>query len=181
MGCRETSFPGPRGTPGLALLQLPPPCQSPTDWRMGREVGSMEETPSEGRTSTGRGQHHSWGPACRASGLAGPCRMPRAPSPGTYPVAPGPPRLLVLPWPRSLSITFSFCFPSVSIFSTVVSDPKPASLRSFPGIIQHDLPRPTGLLSRVQRKRQHNPLGPPSFRHFRKQGISGGTGVRTEV
>lgn len=62
------------------------------------------------------------------------------PSPGTSPAPRGSAPLSVPPGPRSLRFTFSVCFRSVSPFFIAVSDSKPASLRSFPGIFSAGCP-----------------------------------------
>lgn len=72
--------------------------------------------------------------------------------------------------PRSLSLTFSLGFGRVSMLSSDASDANLDSLRSFPGIIQNELLRPTGFLNRVQRergKKKRTASQPGLFHHFR--------------
>lgn len=106
-----------------------------------------------------------WHPLCRAPRRAPEVPGPRArqglpvrhPTPLPYPAP------LSAPGPSALGGTFSFCFRGVSTFSMAVSESKSASLRSFPGIVQHEQFRPTGQVHRVERKRQYYPVRGPTF------------------
>lgn len=78
--------------------------------------------------------------------------------------------------------TFSFRFRGISTFAMAVSDSKSASLRSFPGITQDKQNRPTAFVYRVERKKMPSFLfTPPSFRHFRQQSVSSGSGKCREA
>lgn len=92
-----------------------------------------------------------------------PTRRVRGPAtssrPGPVRGHPPPPRL-----------TFSLGFGSVSMLSSAPSEPNLAPLRSFPGIIQQQLLRPTGFLNRVLGERATEKADRPSagpIRHFR--------------
>lgn len=65
------------------------------------------------------------------------------------------------PAPSARSGTFSFR--GISTFPMAVSDSKFTSLRSFPGIIQHELCKETDLVHRVVRKRQAYPMAHPAL------------------
>ena len=140
---------GPRGTPAGSLVHICPDFSA-------TRTPPMEST------------DHSQNPLVETHAGLRPGRVRAArlvPRPGLLLLAPGLPSCLV-PSPSALSGTFSFCFRGISTFATATSDSKSASLRSFPGITQHKLCRPTSLVHRVERKRKRCPYSPPSFRHF---------------
>lgn len=165
-------------------LQFPPRTLVPGGLSLGQNVGANGDQVSDVQTLGPRGT-----PAALTSshlpGLLGNAHRPwRAP---TIPEAhaglrPGrvraarlvprrapilSPRALVIPGPSpSASLVPShFVFAASPLLPRRTSDSKSASLRSFPGITQHKLCRPTTRLPRGEEGKRCR-YSPPSFRHF---------------
>lgn len=94
-----------------------------------------------------------WPRPTRVSGRAG--SAPRAPAPA--------PLLSSAPRPRSSQRTFSLCFRGISTCSMAASDSKSASLRSFPGITQHKVCRPTVSSTAWRGRDSPTPSAHPAF------------------
>lgn len=121
-----------------APLVRPPPAESTGSWHPpGRTPHRDPHTPRP------RARHR---------------RPAEHPTPLPYPAPLGAPGR-----PSALGGTFSFCFRGVSTSSMAVSESKPASLRSFPGIVHLKQFGPTGQVHRVERKRLYSPFRPPTF------------------
>lgn len=155
---RGTQVLGPRGTPG--------PLRS------------------SDRSRPGPGAELPQGGGAPAPGTRSP-QTPLSRDPRGFPDKPGPRRApsrrsppLPAPGPSALGGTFSF-FVAISTLPMAASDSKSASLRSFPGILRHERCRQADLVHRVERKRQPEPVGPPSCRHFRWRSVSPGRRTRS--